>query len=80
MPLCTDSFEVGFQFHSRMCVLRLEECAPVRAGVAELEAEGGSVLSMGQCPVCVQALVALPYASPGSPRNAKTAGQGGGKV
>lgn len=41
---------------------------------------GGSVLSMGRCPVCVEALMALPYASPGSPRNAKTVGQGGGKV
>lgn len=41
MALRTDSFEVGFQFHSRMCVLRLEKCGLVGAGVAELEVKGG---------------------------------------
>lgn len=40
----------------------------------------GRVLSMGRYPLCVQALVAPPCALPGSPRNAKTVGQGGGKV
>lgn len=58
MALCTDSFEVGFPFNSRMRILIFQEFGVVRAG------GGGRVLSIGQSPPSVQTLIgtAVPFA------------------